>query len=67
MGGVEKSCGRCGHAFVCGQYGCWCTRIGVTDWQYDWITDHFPDCLCPGCLEKVSTGQIGPIPKRPLV
>jgi cysteine-rich CWC protein len=67
MSAIEKSCGRCGQAFTCGQYRCWCSTVPVLDAQYDWILQHFPDCLCPECLEKVSTGAIGPLVKRPIV
>lgn len=67
MGAIEKSCCLCGQAFTCGRYGCWCNTVPVTDAQYDWILEHFPDCLCPECLERVSTGAIGPPVKRPIM
>jgi hypothetical protein len=67
MSAIEKSCGSCGREFTCGQYGCWCGTVTVTDAQYDWILGHFQDCLCPACLEKVSSGAIGPLVKRPFV
>jgi len=55
----QKVCGSCGEMFTCGQYGCWCGNVTLTEWQYDWIREYFQDCLCPACLEKVSAGAIG--------
>ena len=52
-GPVNKTCEACGRGFECGQYGCWCGKIGVTEQQMDWIAARFEDCLCPACLEKV--------------
>ncbi|MCS6293128.1 MAG: cysteine-rich CWC family protein, partial [Nitrospira sp.] len=48
--------------FSCGGYQCWCGKVGITESQMDWIAGQYKDCLCPGCLEKVSTGELGPHP-----
>lgn|SRR5689334_8715879 len=56
-GPVQKTCEACGCEFECGQYGCWCGKIGITEAQMDWIATRFHDCLCPECLEKVARGQ----------
>lgn len=61
MGGpIEKSCGHCGQRFECGQYGCWCGKVRLTDRQFDWIAARFQDCLCSDCLEQVRAGLLGP-------
>ena len=57
---TEKHCGRCSQPFACGEYGCWCKEVPVTEWQYDWIAARYKDCLCPVCLAQVSSGQVGP-------
>ncbi len=59
-GPVTKTCGHCGQAFECGQYGCWCGTLGITDRQMDWIAARFEDCLCPICLQQVGLGKLGP-------
>jgi hypothetical protein len=56
---TEKRCARCGQPFLCGGYGCWCTKVPVTDRQYDWIAERYRDCLCPACLAQVSSGGVG--------
>ncbi|MBS0184165.1 MAG: cysteine-rich CWC family protein [Nitrospira sp.] len=58
-GPVQKTCGRCGQAFQCGGYRCWCGTIGVTEGQMDWIAARYEDCLCPVCLGKIVTGELG--------
>ncbi len=64
QGPVEKRCEQCGDIFQCGQYGCWCGRLGLTEQQFDWIAGRFQDCLCRACLEKVRTGVLGPRPSE---
>jgi hypothetical protein len=59
-GPIQKRCERCGQEFECGQYGCWCNRIVLTERQYEWIAARFDDCLCPACLSLMSAGAIGP-------
>jgi len=59
-GPINKICERCHQTFECGQYGCWCGKIGVTEQQMDWIAARFEDCLCQACLEKVCTDEFGP-------
>jgi hypothetical protein len=58
-GPVQKVCERCQQAFECGQYGCWCGKVGVTEQQMDWISARFEDCLCPDCLSRVTRGETG--------
>jgi len=57
-GPVEKICEACSRPFQCGQYGCWCGKVGVTEEQMDWIAARFDDCLCPDCLGTVAQGRI---------
>ncbi len=59
-GPVSKVCECCKERFVCGQYGCWCANIGVTEQQMTWIEQSFHDCLCPRCLQQVVDGERGP-------
>lgn len=59
-GPVSKVCECCREAFVCGQYGCWCAQIGITEPQMAWIEKSFDDCLCTRCLQKVVDGEMGP-------
>ncbi len=65
---VDKTCEACGAVFQCGGYQCWCGKVGITELQMDWIAGRFKDCLCPGCLNKVSTGDqtlspVDPVPR----
>mgnify|MGYP001605263256 CR=1 FL=1 len=55
---TEKRCGRCSQPFACGEYGCWCTDVPVTEWQYDRIAARYRDCLCPACLKQVLNGDL---------
>jgi hypothetical protein len=63
-GPVQKTCEACGCTFECGQYQCWCGAIGITESQMDWIAEHFQDCLCRDCLEKVARGESLTPPRR---
>lgn len=63
-GPVIKTCEACGRTFECGQWGCWCGRIEVTERQMDWIAARFQDCLCPDCLTKVTQGDESLAPRR---
>lgn len=60
-GSIRKICERCGRSFECGQYGCWCGQLGITERQMVWIERSFTDCLCRECLTKVVTGEEGPM------
>lgn len=60
-GPVSKVCEACKQAFTCGQYGCWCTQVGISDRHMVWIEQSFQDCLCPLCLQKVVDGKLGPL------
>lgn len=57
-GPVQKTCAACGGQFECGQYGCWCGKIGITEEHMDWIAARYKDCLCPACLENVRHGTL---------
>lgn len=57
-----KTCERCGQAFVCGGYRCWCGNLGITESQMDWIAARYQDCLCSDCLGQVAAGEVGPQP-----
>jgi hypothetical protein len=59
-GPVSKVCESCNQPFICGQYGCWCAHVGVTEQQMDWIEGSFHDCLCLLCLQKIVNGELGP-------
>jgi len=61
-GPIDKICEACNEPFVCGQYGCWCAQMGVTEKQMEWLESSFEDCLCPLCLKKVVNGELGPAP-----
>lgn len=57
---VDKVCENCSAIFACGGYQCWCGGLEITRSQMKWIAERFRDCLCPVCLKKVSTGELGP-------
>lgn len=57
---MDKTCENCGQTFECGGYQCWCGKMGITERQMDWIAARFRDCLCPNCLRKVGTEELGP-------
>jgi hypothetical protein len=59
-GPVSKLCECCKQGFTCGQYGCWCAQVEVSDPQMVWIEKSFHDCLCPLCLQRVVDGEVGP-------
>lgn len=63
-GPVSKVCESCGQRFECGQYGCWCGKMGITEAQMSWIEAHFQDCLCPKCLQRVVAGDSSPAAGR---
>jgi pantothenate kinase type III len=65
-GPVTKTCEQCKQTFECGQYGCWCGQVGITEQQMDWIAARFQDCLCPACLKMVSTGALEKLPIEPV-
>jgi hypothetical protein len=60
-GPVSKVCECCKQVFTCGQYGCWCAEVGLTDSQMAWIERAFHDCLCSVCLQKVVDGTMSGI------
>ena len=51
---ILKCCERCQQDFVCGLFGCWCSKVDVTDIQYSKIVAQYHDCLCPSCLSQIS-------------
>ncbi|NGZ09514.1 MAG: hypothetical protein CV088_09015 [Nitrospira sp. LK70] len=58
-GPIQKTCEHCGQAFECGGYQCWCGKIGITEQQMVWIATRYQECLCPVCLKKIATGELG--------
>ena len=63
-GPIQKVCEACGEIFECGQYGCWCCSVPVTEQQMDWIAARFQDCLCPACLNKATVGALESLPPK---
>jgi hypothetical protein len=59
-GPVQKTCESCGQGFECLGYLCWCSKLGITEQQMDWITARYKDCLCSHCLQKIAAGELGP-------
>lgn len=58
-GPVQKICEQCGQAFECVGYQCWCGKIGITEPQMVWIATRYKECLCPTCLGRIATGELG--------
>lgn len=59
-GPISKVCECCKQGFICGQYGCWCAKVDVSEQQMAWIEKSFHDCLCPSCLQRIVDGELGP-------
>jgi cysteine-rich CWC protein len=59
-GPISKVCECCKQGFTCGQYGCWCSEVSVSERQMTWIEKSFHDCLCPLCLQRIVDGELGP-------
>ena len=59
-GPISKVCECCKQGFTCGQYGCWCSVVSVSERQMTWIEKSFQDCLCPLCLQRIVDGELGP-------
>jgi Cysteine-rich CWC len=57
-GPVQKTCECCGQGFECVGYLCWCSKLGITQQQMDWIAERYDDCLCLACLRQVQNGAI---------
>ena len=55
--GNPSVCEACGAEFGCGAAlpGCWCTDVTLTDDTRAELKESYKMCLCPACLEKVST------------
>jgi hypothetical protein len=55
----ERVCEACGNEFVCGASlrGCWCSEINLSDATRAELKSLYRDCLCRGCLEKVSAKE----------
>ena len=47
-----KICGKCGKGFECGNGGCWCEALQLTDATLKWLSRAYADCLCPECLRE---------------
>lgn len=54
-----STCESCGESFICGATikGCWCIKVELTDEDRKQLKAKFKDCLCPDCLEKISSAK----------
>jgi hypothetical protein len=52
-------CEACGAEFSCGisLTGCWCIKVDLNDGQRADLKSKYKKCLCPECLEAISTGE----------
>ena len=52
-------CESCGDEFTCGATlkGCWCMKVNLTDEVREKLKTKFNDCLCPNCLEKLTSAE----------
>ena len=52
----EMVCEACGQSFSCGAglSGCWCAEIKLSDEARAEMKSRYRDCLCRGCLERIS-------------
>jgi ribosomal protein L34E len=53
-----KSCSKCGSSFECmhnAEY--WCMEYEISPVNLKTLQQTYADCLCPGCLEKYSSGR----------
>ena len=52
---MTKTCPRCGKTFECvHSVNCWCVKVKLTDATKVFLKDHYSDCLCKECLEKLN-------------
>jgi hypothetical protein len=52
----QETCPRCGAKFDCGKSGkCWCFEVDVPPSVLEKMDAVFNSCLCPDCLNELST------------
>lgn len=52
---MTKTCPRCGKTFECvHSIDCWCVKVQLTDATKAYLKEHYTDCLCKDCLEKLN-------------
>ena len=52
---MTKTCPRCGKTFECvHSIDCWCVKVKLTDATKAYLKEHYSDCLCKDCLEKLN-------------
>ncbi len=52
---MKKTCPRCGKTFECvHSIDCWCVKVQLTDATKAYLKEHYTDCLCKECLEKLN-------------
>lgn len=51
---MEKTCPRCGKAFVCvHSVDCWCVTVHLTEKAKAKLKSMYSDCLCKTCLGEI--------------
>ena len=52
---MTKTCPRCGKTFECvHSIDCWCVKVQLKDSTKAYLKEHYHDCLCKECLEKLN-------------
>jgi hypothetical protein len=52
---MTKTCPRCGKTFECvHSIDCWCVKVQLKDSTKAYLKEHYSDCLCKECLEKLN-------------
>ncbi len=52
---MKKICPHCGKTFECvHSIDCWCVKVQLTDTTKAYLKEHYNDCLCKDCLEKLN-------------
>ena len=52
---VKLTCPRCGKTFECvHSIDCWCVKVQLKDSTKAYLKEHYSDCLCKECLEKLN-------------
>lgn len=52
---MNKTCPRCGAAFVCTHdIHCQCVGITLSPCARTYIREHYSDCLCAACLRQLA-------------
>ncbi|RLD38290.1 MAG: hypothetical protein DRI89_14450 [Bacteroidetes bacterium] len=54
----KETCPRCGAKFDCGKSGkCWCFEVDVPPSVLEKIDAEYSSCLCPDCLNELSSSK----------